>query len=711
MHHDDSLFIIDLPRHWRQARLWGALAAVALAGCPVPGPMPQRDAGATPDVPLRPTDDASVDAPRPSPARLEVSPASLIVSAALDEVIEQTFVDELGVRATLPGTDVLLALDDPRMGTIDATGHFASGPRSTGTAQLTATYRARTLNVPIEIRRSDVVLAGGATAADADFFETLATDPALEVGVVYPLDGVVMPQDAAPMEIQWTRGALADLYRIRFTAPHAEFTVLYREVTHRRAWRVDASLFRLLAQADPNEPIAVAVDRFDAASGRAIEGAPRAIRFAPGVLRGNVYYWDASSSGLRRIAHGGTTAEVVDTGGRCVGCHAISPDGHTIAVRYDASSGPGGFVDVATGTSRDAVGWYFASFAPTGDRLIVDTASMALELVDVETGSFVAAASAMLPRSRSANPAWAPNGRFIAFVTNIDVHYRPGFDSYQDGDLALLEVTGPDTFGAPSVIVDAATLSSPTLAPYRAINQPTWSPDSSMIVFAAGPYSNTSWANALYAVRMDGEVATTPVRLDAAMGGPAEVFTDVARSGCSFPPTDAACCHDVYHGAFSATDGVCVMTETDLDGSPRFSPFFQGGYFWVVFSSRRAYGNELAGSPRAHGVGRPQSVSQLWVAAIDPSGEFDPSFAPYWLPGQDPTVSNIDAQWAPGLCVSTGDRCDLDGDCCSGVCSALGVCETPPPDRCHGYGETCSEASDCCGELLCTGRLCSDPLI
>jgi hypothetical protein len=401
MHHDDSLFIIDLPRHWRQARLWGALAAVALAGCPVPGPMPQRDAGATPDVPLRPTDDASVDAPRPSPARLEVSPASLIVSAALDEVIEQTFeftfVDELGVRATLPGTDVLLALDDPRMGTIDATGHFASGPRSTGTAQLTATYRARTLNVPIEIRRSDVVLAGGATAADADFFETLATDPALEVGVVYPLDGVVMPQDAAPMEIQWTRGALADLYRIRFTAPHAEFTVLYREVTHRRAWRVDASLFRLLAQADPNEPIAVAVDRFDAASGRAIEGAPRAIRFAPGVLRGNVYYWDASSSGLRRIAHGGTTAEVVDTGGRCVGCHAISPDGHTIAVRYDASSGPGGFVDVATGTSRDAVGWYFASFAPTGDRLIVDTASMALELVDVETGSFVAAASAMLP--------------------------------------------------------------------------------------------------------------------------------------------------------------------------------------------------------------------------------------------------------------------------------------------------------------------------
>jgi hypothetical protein len=62
----------------------------------------------------------------------------------------------------------------------------------------------------------------------------------------------------------------------------------------------------------------------------------------------------------------------------------------------------------------------------------------------------------------------APDGRFIAFVTNIDVHYRPGFDSYGQG-LALLG-DGPGTFGAPSVIVDRAL--SPTLAPYRASTSP-----------------------------------------------------------------------------------------------------------------------------------------------------------------------------------------------------------------------------------------------
>lgn len=685
--------------------------ALLLSACPT-RPEPMHDVG-TPDVPI-PNDDAGTDAPL-TPTRLMVTPSILFASAALDEVVEQdftvAFVDADGTTTPLTAAEVTFTLDDLRIGTIDAAGHFASGPRSTGVAQLTVEARTRVLNVPIEIRRSATLTAGDATAADLTHFDTLVTDDAAEAGVVYPLDGVLMPQDVAPMEVQWTRGTLADTYRFRFSSPHTELAVLYRErAPQRRAWLVDESLFRLLARAEVDEAITMRVDRYDAATGRAIEGAPRTIRFAPGVLHGNVYYWDASTSALRRLAHGSTTSEAVDTGGRCVGCHSIAPDGHTVAVRYDGGSGPGGFIDVTSGTARDAAGWYFSSFDPTGDRLIVDTASMSLELVDVATGAYVTAASSLLPRTRSANPAWAPNGDSIAFVTNIDTNYRPGFDSYQDGDLALLPVTGPDTFGTPRVIVDASVLTSPTLAPYRCINQPTWAPDSSMIVFAAGPYSNTSWANALYVVHLDGDTVSAPVRLDNAMGGPAVPYTDVDRGGCTFPPTTASCCHDVYHGAFSADDGVCVMTETDLDGSPRFSPFYQGGYFWLVFSSRREYGNELAGSPRAYGVGRPQSVSQLWVAAIDPSGEFDPSFAPYWLPGQEPSASNIDAQWAPGVCVDTGETCALDGDCCSGVCSARGVCETPPPERCHVGGETCSEASDCCGGLECTGRLCSEPL-
>jgi hypothetical protein len=321
----------------------------------------------------------------------------------------------------------------------------------------------------------------------------------------------------------------------------------------------------------------------------------------------------------------------------------------------------------------------------------------------------------MLPRSSSANPAWSPDGSTIAYVANVDINYRPGFDSYHDGDLAIMPVTGPDTFGPPTVVLTADTIASPVAAPYRCINQPTWAPDSSLLAFAAGPYSNTSFSSALYVTRIRDGVATPAVRLDNAMGGPARPYEDVPRAGCSFPPTTMECCHDVYHGAWDSSHagGVCLLSDTDRDGSPRFSPFYQGGYYWLAFTSRRPYGNDVAGTPRIEtvGAGRPNGNGQLWVTAIDPTREFDPSFAPYWVSGQNPNASNIDGQWAPVACTITGETCSIDGDCCSGVCSAAGVCTTPPPDRCHAVSETCSEASDCCDGLECQGRLCSSPLI
>jgi hypothetical protein len=231
-------------------------------------------------------------------------------------------------------------------------------------------------------------------------------------------------------------------------------------------------------------------------------------------------------------------------------------------------------------------------------------------------------------------------------------------------------------------------------------------------VFAVGPYSNSAWANTLYATTIHNGVASTPVRLDNALGGPSRPFVDVDRDGCTFPPTDQTCCHDIYHGAWSAVDNACIMSETERDASPRFSPFYQGGYFWLVFTSRRDYGNDLVGTPRLGvGAGRPLQNSQLWVTAIDPSAEFDPSFAPYWLPGQDVSQSNVDAQWSVIACSSNGEDCSVDADCCSGICGADGMCTTPPPDRCHAAGETCGEDGDCCGDLICQGNICSSPFI
>jgi hypothetical protein len=693
-------------------------AGLALAiGCTMPPRVHDYPDVVVPEV------DAGTDAPIRRPPRISIEPIDLIAEAELDEVVTADFTvyhyDGLGARTAVPASEVTFEIDDPRLGTIDGSGHFASGPRSTGTAQLTATYGTLQAYAPIEITRLDRILVGGATAADASRFGALVTSEEMEALVVYPLDGVVMPQDAYRPEIQWERGGTGDVYRIRIRQTHSTIDVYVRETgTQRRAWLVDDSLWRLIVQTDVGESFTLRVDRFDAVAGVAIEGTPITMRIVPGVLDGMLYYWAASREKLVRVRHGTNVREDFADASTCVGCHVVAHDGRTMAARLGPGDGNGGFYDTSAtplaSARRAPARWYFSSFAPSDDRLIVDTASMALELVDVASGSFVTSASSMLPRSASANPSWSPDGSTIAFVSNIDRNYRPGSDSFHDGDLAILPVTGPDTFGPPTTVVYADSIPSPIPIPYRCIDQPTWAPDSRMIVFSVGPYSGTAWPHALYATHIEAGAATSPIRLDRAMGNvPGAPFTDVSRDGCTWPDPTYDCCHDVYHGAYSVEDSVCAVSETDRDGSPRFAPFYQGGYFWLAFSSRRAYGNTIAGTPRpgAIGAGRPQAPSQIWIAAIDPSAEFDPSFAPYWVSGQDPQSSNIDAQWSPVPCSTRGESCAVDGECCSGVCSATSECVPPPPDRCHTVSETCSEDGDCCGSLVCIGRLCSSEVI
>jgi hypothetical protein len=70
---------------------------------------------------------------------------------------------------------------------------------------------------------------------------------------------------------------------------------------------------------------------------------------------------------------------------------------------------------------------------------------------------------------------------------------------------------------------------------------------------------------------------------------------------------------------------------------PRWSPdngLFRGKrLYWIAFSSRRAYGLQVN-----HQVSAVTAKPQLWFAGISTGDEFsgDPSFAPVWLPNQNP---------------------------------------------------------------------------
>ena len=78
------------------------------------------------------------------------------------------------------------------------------------------------------------------------------------------------------------------------------------------------------------------------------------------------------------------------------------------------------------------------------------------------------------------------------------------------------------------------------------------------------------------------------------------------------------------------------------DFMPSFAPVVAGGYAWVVFVSRRSFGNELTGAP--------DTVKQLWISAIDldAPGGTDPSHPAFWLPAQNPSTNTINQgpKWA-----------------------------------------------------------------
>jgi Tol biopolymer transport system component len=237
------------------------------------------------------------------------------------------------------------------------------------------------------------------------------------------------------------------------------------------------------------------------------------------------------------------------------------------------------------------------------------------------------------------DPEWSPDSSAIAYS--------------QGGVLMLLPQTAPDVFGAPAPLGGAGNYDW----------HPTWSPDSQWLAYQHGAGCSTSTrsgayvAGALWLISRDGK---TNVPLANLNGGRMDNWR------------------------------------------PVLSPFDSGGYYWVVYSTARPYGNATAGI---------SGQKQLWISAIHnkPMGTTDPSEVPYYMDGQEP-VTNLQSYWAPAPCQVYQGQCETDGQCCSTQCNA-GKCGTPMV--CHTRGESCATDSDCCAieVLSCLGNLCEQPVI
>ena len=515
------------------------------------------------------------------------------------------------LEGTLDKAVFSLDADAARLGTFGGATFTAAGQGAgKGTVIAQVGSISGTTGVIVIVHRTDLgpgVPADGAT----HFPDAVSPAGAQSPSIVYPLQGAVVPTSvkapACNRKAQAPPITLSCACRI---GPGAVDTIS-RTIRSRaeppaerwQRWRAA----RTVGQ--------VAVEHWDSATG-AQGSTPINMKMVPANITGAIYYWNLNAGQMEKIDANGRTVAIKSPpprsdGKRCVACHAVSRDGRYLSAGvwdggqqgavFDMSSDavtnndPAPTVNpLAEGSSYTVL---FSTFNPDATRLMINRGT-GLDVIDPKLGTTVATTG--LPTTGVAHPAWSPDGTSVALVRNITQGGNAPVWSvdYDRGDLAVMSVSG-DNFTGPATLVPAAAVDPAFAAP----SWPSFAPDSEWIAYGAGSNSrgrndsiNAVYPGTLFLVSKNTGI---PYRLDTACGG--------ARN--------------------------CYL--------PNFSPYDEGGYYWLVFYSTRDYGNAQAGT-------KGTSRRQLWVTAISKAklANGDASAVPYWLPDQDVGTPNMSAYWA-----------------------------------------------------------------
>lgn len=186
--------------------------------------------------------------------------------------------------------------------------------------------------------------------------------------------------------------------------------------------------------------------------------------------------------------------------------------------------------------------------------------------------------------------------------------------------------------------------------------------------------------------------------------------------------------------SYLATGSNAHDDDTVLNFEPTVNPQAVGGYVWVVFTSRRLYGNIATlnpyhSDPRYYDLVNNVNPKKLWVAALDPTAASgtDPSKPAFYLPGQELASGNMRAYWVLDACKNPGTTsaslCSSDLECCGGTASpqtaaciiddvaspSIRHCQAMTPYACVDAGAACLTDANCCGvpEYLCIAQKCT----
>lgn len=520
----------------------------------------------------------------------------------------------------------------------------------------------------------------------------LPQDPGVS-SLVYPYDATVFPLGMTSPLVMWNAPAAGDTYRIHYEEKDYVYDA-YRVVQAPAQERAAQDAWDRVTASNQGDSLKVTLSRWDGAKQKAYVSAHQAWRVAPASLRGAIYYWTTSSGGhMSRIRPGTGAQPEVLNGGKCMGCHAVSADGSTLVAAVEGAGttsgsppGPKQSSDVADGrpwvafdlpkvTVATTATAFAGNVAVNPDGKYVVFGDQRLYLAEVKTGQYVSNTGlddfALDPgMSGLMTPAFSADGKHLVAVEGAGGWYHDLYGGKLvsfDFDEATRKFSNPKPLAATSFFPSGE----------RGIAYPTFSPDAKWIAFHVADYDTGCDAQGcgpsstqVGAIWLQSTGGAPPVRMNA------------------------------------LTDSSPNAADHDLSLEPTFNPIERGGYFWVVFSSMRDWGNRITGTPDS-------GKKRLWVAAIDgaPASK-DASHPAFFLEGQEEATENMRGFWALAACTPTqgGGGCKAGFECCSGFCDK-GQCVDKGSVACKSVGDACVQDSDCCNSqyVHCTGGICQTP--
>ncbi|HEY8090173.1 MAG TPA: hypothetical protein VIF09_20070 [Polyangiaceae bacterium] len=503
---------------------------------------------------------------------------------------------------------------------------------------------------------------------------------------LYPYDKTVFPRGLLPPTMQFA-GVVPTAIYVHITCASLDYKGYFKGGSGPLRLALPAAAWTAITNAasGPTDPLVVQVTKI--ANGQVAGPISESWPVAQGSLRGTIYYETYGSQlagglgsvGIMQIQPGASKPVVMQKGCGHV-CHTASADGSTLVASTSllASASYDLKTNATVINSQANEHYTYGGIYPDGSFEMSAThyrtwLNQPSKLYDTKTGGNIPALGWDGVIKNAGTTAFSPDGKQIAFV-HEDANPRT---------IAKMDfASGNKTF---SGLVDLAS------DPSNVLGWPAFTPDGKWVVFQEEPSSSTA-----------------AFETDAGNHGDL-YFVDVATKNVA--RLDAL---DGYTGA-GASSSYLPANDPQLSFAPTVLPEAVGGYYWVVFTSHRSYGNTLA-SMAAGADGTADELGQLWVAALDlsPTPGKDASHPAFYLDGQELQADNLRGFWVLPPCEPQGGACTTGDQCCDGFCRPAGdggplEC-VPPPGGCSNEYELCTTSADCCGSgYQCINGRCAQP--